>query len=185
MTFPWYELCNKNDISLEQGDFIPDCPVIVPPLNSTVDAEVDIQIINIDSIILSQSCDLGHGKIEIVLLCPYLPLSAWLDAFPKDQQSNRARERAVEKLRKGHFPGYHLLNKLEDALNDYQVVDFKNVNAVNYDFLIALIQDRENRVRLLPPYKEHLSQAFARYFMRVGLPQDLKIDLESIKKSKN
>lgn len=23
---------------------------------------------------------------------------------------------------------------------------------------------------LMPPYREHLSQAFARYFMRVGLP---------------
>ncbi len=30
------------------------------------------------------------------------------------------------------------------------------------------------RVRLLSPYKEHLSQAFARYFMRVGLPRPLK-----------
>jgi len=27
--------------------------------------------------------------------------------------------------------------------------------------------------RRLPPYREHLSQAFARYFMRVGLPQDI------------
>jgi hypothetical protein len=30
-----------------------------------------------------------------------------------------------------------------------------------------------DRLRLLPPYREHLSQAFARYFMRVGLPQDI------------
>ena len=29
------------------------------------------------------------------------------------------------------------------------------------------------RLRLLPPYREHLSQAFARYFIRVGLPQDI------------
>jgi hypothetical protein len=25
----------------------------------------------------------------------------------------------------------------------------------------------------MPPYREHLSQAFARYFMRVGLPSDI------------
>jgi len=30
------------------------------------------------------------------------------------------------------------------------------------------------RLRLLPPYREHLSQAFARYFMRVGLPSNIK-----------
>jgi hypothetical protein len=28
-------------------------------------------------------------------------------------------------------------------------------------------------VILLPPYREHLSQAFARFFMRVGLPVDI------------
>jgi hypothetical protein len=26
---------------------------------------------------------------------------------------------------------------------------------------------------LLPPYREHLSQAFARFFMRVGLPVEV------------
>jgi hypothetical protein len=28
-------------------------------------------------------------------------------------------------------------------------------------------------VRLLPPYREHLAQAFARFFIRVGLPVDV------------
>ena len=32
------------------------------------------------------------------------------------------------------------------------------------------------RKRLLPPYREHLSQSFARYFMRVGLPTDIPAD---------
>lgn len=30
--------------------------------------------------------------------------------------------------------------------------------------------EKKQRLRLLPPYREHLSQAFARYFMQVGLP---------------
>ena len=29
------------------------------------------------------------------------------------------------------------------------------------------------RLRLNPPYREHLAQAFARFFMRVGLPVDI------------
>jgi len=29
------------------------------------------------------------------------------------------------------------------------------------------------RVRLSPSYREHLAQAFARFFMRVGLPVDI------------
>lgn len=31
------------------------------------------------------------------------------------------------------------------------------------------------RLRLLPPYREHLAQAFARSFMRVGLPIDIPV----------
>ncbi len=31
----------------------------------------------------------------------------------------------------------------------------------------------EPRLRLLPPYREHLSQAFARFFMRVVLPVEV------------
>ncbi len=39
------------------------------------------------------------------------------------------------------------------------------------DFLESLLKQRgQPRLRLLPPYREHLSQAFARFFMRVGLP---------------
>ncbi len=30
-----------------------------------------------------------------------------------------------------------------------------------------------SRLRLLPPYREHLAQGFARFFMRVGLPVDI------------
>ncbi|MBD5492017.1 MAG: hypothetical protein HDR16_07880 [Lachnospiraceae bacterium] len=32
------------------------------------------------------------------------------------------------------------------------------------------------RLRLCPPYREHLSQAFARYFMRVGLPVNIHLE---------
>jgi len=36
-----------------------------------------------------------------------------------------------------------------------------------------LVKKRENRLRLLPPDREHLAQAFARFFMRAGLPIDI------------
>ena len=47
-------------------------------------------------------------------------------------------------------------------------------DAVPRAFLEDLIAERgTKRLRLLPPYREHLSQAFARFFMRVGLPVDI------------
>lgn len=75
------------------------------------------------------------------------------------------------------MPGYHLLNKSnEHSLYDYIVVDFKNVYGIQINNLRDIAQKIESRIRLLPPYREHLSQAFARYFMRVGLPQDIVIE---------
>jgi hypothetical protein len=78
-------------------------------------------------------------------------------------------------LRRGNVPGYHLLNKCEiDGFKtDYLVVDFRTVYSVPFDFILNLAMKRGRRLRLLPPYREHLSQAFARFFMRVGLPVDI------------
>jgi hypothetical protein len=54
---------------------------------------------------------------------------------------------------------------------DVRVVDFHDVFTIPREFLEKLVEQRaEPRFRLLPPYREHLSQAFARFFMRVGLP---------------
>jgi len=62
----------------------------------------------------------------------------------------------------------------------YSIVDFHRIYSLPKNYLRKIAQEKEVRLRLLPPYREHLSQAFARYFMRVGLPVD--IDKDSIKK---
>jgi hypothetical protein len=174
MTYPWYEtVSDYND--LQQGDFIPDCPILIPP--SEIKEEVDINIVLIDSIVMSQSCDLVNGKIEIVLVCPFYPLQTFLSNLPPDQATKKGKEKNIDNLRKGHLPSYHLLNKGNNtqSLLDYQVVDFKNVYGIHFTALQGVIGRLDTRIRLLPPYREHLSQAFARYFMRVGLPQDIQV----------
>jgi hypothetical protein len=80
-----------------------------------------------------------------------------------------------ESLRRGHVTGYHLLNKCDIKAfeRDYLVVDFRNTKHVPFGFFTKSIERQGRRLRLLSPYKEHLSQAFARFFMRVGLPTDI------------
>ncbi len=177
MTYPWYETVNDDDNQLRQGDFIANCPILVPP-STLSEEELEISFQEIDSIILSQSCDLVNGKIEIVLVCPYYSLETFLNGLPQDQQSSKAKKKQIDQLRKGYLPGYHLLNQDTqiDILDDYQVVDFRNVYGINFSSLLSIAESSTNRVRLLPPYREHLSQAFARYFMRVGLPQDIVVE---------
>lgn len=175
MDYPWYIKLEKSN-DLRQGDLIPECPIVIPPENieSNSDIEIDVQLI--DSIILSQSCDLVNNNLKIVLVCPYHRLKTFLNSLNEEANSNKKRNKIIENLRKGFLPGYHLINKDSNNGLDYMVIDFRNVYGVHIESLKLIVEKIPERVRLLPPYREHLSQAFARYFMRVGLPQDIIID---------
>lgn len=176
MVFTWYNEINESD-ELEQGDMIPNCPIVIPPSKIAVGDELEIEIKLIDSIILSQSCDLANNKIQIVLVCPYFLLKTFIESLPVSERSKKAIKKNIENLKKGFLPGYHLLNKsVENNIKDYVVVDFRNVYGIQIESLKEIAKNLNSRYRLLPPYREHLSQAFARYFMRVGLPQDIVIE---------
>ena len=165
--YPWYEVvCGEDD--LMQGDFIKDCPVLIPPLE--ISNSIEVKIINYDVVIMSQSCDLVQRKLDLVLVCP-----VWsLNEFEKRGDFFKSKK-GKEALRQGNVPGYHLLNrcKIDGFETEYLVVDFRSVYSVPFDFIVELAQKRDKRLRLLPPYREHLSQAFARFFMRVGLPVNI------------
>lgn len=181
MPYPWYETL-ENSSEIQQGDFIPQCPIIIPPTNLIVDPkegeiqlseELTVQTLN--AIVVSQSCDLQHNKVDIVLVCPYYTLAEFFSGRPENERSGSGRRNALKTLRQGHYPAYHLLNKGPDnGIPDFCVTDFKNVYGVNFEFLRTFVGQLPSRVRLLPPYREHLSQAFARFFMRVGLPNDIE-----------
>jgi len=167
--YPWYEIVEGEE--LLQGDIIESCPIIIPP--STIgdgSGSIEVDVIEYDVIIMSQSCDLINKKLELVLVCPVWPLSEFESRNPSYKSP-----KMKESLRRGYLPGYHLLNKCEiDGFNkEFLVVDFRSVYSVPFDFLVELAKKRGKRLRLLPPYREHLSQAFARFFMRVGLPVDI------------
>jgi hypothetical protein len=75
-------------------------------------------------------------------------------------------------MRRGNIPGYHMLaaSDLGDLEKDVRVVDFRSAFSLPVGVLRRVAEQRKPRLRLLPPYREHLAQAFARFFMRVGLP---------------
>lgn len=163
--YDWYEIVN-GDENLSQGDFINECPIFIPS-SATISETQEVNVKNYNVITMSQSCDLEYRKVDLVLVCPY-----WeLNQFEKENQFYKSKE-GKESLRRGYLPGYHLLNKvgIEGQEKGYLVVDFRNVYGVPFDFLVDLAKRRGKRLRLLPPYREHLSQSFARFFMRVGLP---------------
>ncbi len=81
----------------------------------------------------------------------------------------------MERARKGQLIRHHVLNKceLENANREFRIVDFRCIYTLPLDFCREFAAKSGNRIRLLSPYREHLSQSFARLFMRVGLPADI------------
>lgn len=179
LEYPWYVVVG--DDTLEQGDIISDCPVFVVPSDLDVDGlegdgaadsplsvPFDYQRCNV--IVMSQTCDLvkERPKTKEVLLCPLNKRSDY-------EAGGMTSHDKWENARKGRFPAYHVINGCDHTGHESEplMVNFREALALPLDFLRNLASRREERVRLLPPYREHLSQAFARFFMRVGLPVDI------------
>lgn len=161
--YPWYGLADADD--LQQGDLLFGCPF------DQVDDAGQPRRKDFDVAVLSQSCDLVHDKLEMVQVCPF-----WgLEALAQRVEYFGGR-RGKEELRRGNLPGYHLLNRCElaEKPTSFLVVDFRMQFAVLAGTLKSLARGQMPRLRLLPPpYREHLAQALARFYMRVGLPVDI------------
>jgi hypothetical protein len=170
--YPWYALVS--DDSLEQGDFLFSCPVLEPEAapEASPGTELDIlaRVREYDVLILSQSCDLAYGKLETVLVCPHWPLSVL-----EQRESYFRSSEGKENIRRGYLPGLHMLAACELAgfVSPIRVASFRQVFGLPLTYIHQQVSRQRPRLRLLPPYREHLAQAFARFIMRVGLPVDI------------
>lgn len=133
----------------------------------------------IDAVVMTQGCDLENRKVENVIICPHRSLSQykedWEQAMRDASQNPNAKawRRVCEDIKNGYIWNLAMLNEGEigELRLTHRIVDFHDVYTLPRTFLESLLQSREqSRLRLLPPYREHLSQAFARLFMLVGLP---------------
>lgn len=118
---------------------------------------------------MTQSCDLvgGREKVPDVLLA-----SVWRRS--QLTAGHLASAKGLEDARRGHLPHFHLLAEctLPNFQRELRIVDFRRLYSLPASSLRRRVAGYP-RIRLLPPYREQLSQAFARSFMRVGLPIDI------------
>ena len=167
MTVPWWTQVNGR--KLAQGDLLPDCllPVFtnLKPGDVTRVAEGELERARL--IVITQSCDLQNNKVAHVALCPIYRLEEFEHTNP-----SFLKKGAWENVRKGRFEGLHLLASPEnpDLNRESLAVDFGQIVSLPIEYLSDHAESLEHRWRLNPPYLEHFSQAFARFFMRVGLP---------------
>ena len=172
--YPWFAVVGGH--TLEQGDLMLRCPhFVLPPSLAQMDNGIGKREM-VDAIILTQSCDLairadGECEATDVLLCPFHTKKGLAShpLFRKDE--------AWEEVRKGRRPFYHVLNecRIEGHEQDFILIDFHGLFTLSVELVREVVSRPGERLRLLPPYREHLAQAFARLFMRVGLPADIPV----------
>lgn len=178
----WYELSDNTEISgddlLRQGDFLSGCPVLVPEDDTAFIAYMDetesaipLRRERYDLVILTQTCDLVNRKAGFVACCPRYTWGSYA-GLALQERSNKERLRFWNDLRIGRLVGLHLLSNWDKRF-DFQVVEFRNLISLPIGYVRALALRERNRVRLKPPYREHLSQAFAQTFMRIALDADI------------
>ncbi|MGF6699132.1 hypothetical protein OKW38_003744 [Paraburkholderia sp. MM5496-R1] len=158
---------------LAQGDLLHKC--LIPKFGedfgaSGEGASESVPVGEADLIIVTQSCDLENGKVDLVALCPVYTL----EEFEGENEEFKAKGK-WEAVRKGRVEGLHLLGSPRDPTDNRGslVVDFGQIFSLPPAYLSKLAEACGEHWRLDSPFLEHFSQAFARYFMRVGLPSQI------------
>jgi hypothetical protein len=167
---------------LAQGDLVKACDVLIlpdeyglgrasgsgsePPGQSEYTFRTELR----DVVLMSQTCDMTPipGKLEpprLVSVCAAAPLKH-TDFRTSDRR---------ESLRQGRTEGLCLLacpGAVEDQENAL-VVDFREIFTLPYRYVLRRARETAPRWRIEPPYREHLSHAFSRYFSRVALAEQI------------
>jgi len=158
---------------LAQGDLLPNC--LVPQFGADFGTagEGSAETLSLSEstlIIVTQSCDLENGKVELVALCPTHTLDEFAAANAKYKNYKE-----WDNVRKGRVEGLHMLGSPSNPEDNRSalVVDFGQIFSLPPAYLEKKAEGLVDRLRLDSPFLEHFSQSFARYFMRVGLPSQI------------
>ncbi|SPF52016.1 conserved hypothetical protein [Candidatus Sulfopaludibacter sp. SbA4] len=180
----WYEVVHAPPLT--QGDLIFECPVVGWKATATVigDAGGELlraatEVIRADVVVMTQACDLMHRKVTNVIVCPHVSLTEYHALWVQEMQERNQRPTAkawdghCRDIRDGFLWNLSIMNEYqgEPLKMTHRIVDFHDVYTIPLAFLeVVSTQRRQSWLRFRPPYRENLSQAFARFFMRVGLP---------------
>lgn len=171
MPSSWY--ASDIDANIEQGDIFLDFP-----LNRVLEFPEDDEIVDIrqeplDLIVLTQTCYIVNGpKVDDILLA----LIQNYDTTANDTKFNWLREKnAIKGLVDGNNSAFLLLPENDGVVKfNWSFINFHHLYTVPYGYIQKIANESPNRLRLKSPYLEHVSQGFAKYMMKVALPETLE-----------
>jgi len=186
----WYQVLSGDDSTLEQCDLVSNLRVVFPVDDEMETAPKEELLQNDDSheggspvripadyeyvnaIVLTQTCDLDYNKVDSVLVAK---VQAWTDYVSASKFDEKNAKMWLERVQKGQVVHLVLMQPREEApVMKLSVVNFRSVYSVDPGSLRRHVAQENERLRLTPPHREFVSQAFARCFMRVALEDDLQ-----------
>lgn len=161
----WYEVVEGSQ--LEQGDILRSYPVAMVYIARSADGKPDVRVMQRDVIVLTQTCDIPKKSQTSILVAQVVDYNALCHASAPDVSGEKYRNKLIENAVIAMF----LLHEHEIELPfPWSIVSFRDLYVSPKDDARMFAQSLGPRLRLRSPYKEHLSQSFARFMMRVGLP---------------
>jgi hypothetical protein len=135
-------------------------------------------------VVMTQSCDLTNEKTGFVLICPFYSFSDLLERINKENPKHKSNKKhifgvlrgTVNNIVSGTTVSKYLLGPciLKNWVRGMCIVDFERAVSMPYSYIKVISDSQKVRLRIKSPYREHLSQAFATFFMRVALDYDVK-----------
>ena len=157
--WPWYQVLTSST-DLAQGDILDG--VVVPEI-SPGSREVDERKYTL--IVMTQSCDIPD--IPQFIFCPVWTREQLGAIEPKFNDRSY-----IGNLTSGRVVGFLPIDKSTEPGMErpWRIVQFERIIELKREDLYKQLAEMGPRLRVLPPYREHIAQQFARFFMRVGLP---------------
>ncbi len=153
--FDGYE--KVGDASREPGDCLFD--VEVPFVQKTDSDSPDVAFETCDAIVMFQRCDLP--KLGMRLLCP-----VWPREPAAGMHQDFGRNEGLANRRKGRYAQFHRLNRCEIPSweRDCMLVQCNHSLVLDKAIMADHLAQPNPRLRLLPPDRERLAQAFALFY---------------------
>jgi len=171
----WYEEIGASDNSMQQCDLLTGIQVAKIERNAVLGDDqprIRARVALVNAVILTQTCDIEKTSVKMLLLAQMMDWEAMSASMggDSDEQFQRRRE-----LRRGH--SFHMV-LLQDRASapkmEWSVVNFRNLYTVPKSLVQEHVNGEGMRLRMTPPHREMVSQAFGKYFMRVALVDDLQ-----------
>ena len=161
----WYEVVQGSE--LEQGDILRNYPVAMVYIARSANGKPDVFVERRDVIVLTQTCDIPKESQASILVAQVVDYNTLCRKSGPEVSGERYRNKLIENTVIAMFllPEYEI-----EPSFPWSIVSFRNLYVSPKDDARMFAQSLGLRLRLRSPYKEHLSQSFARFMMRVGLP---------------